>query len=792
MQLTIIPDGKKFRLETRINNELRGTVTARLEGKNFAKAASTLGIQEEHIYAIFDSFVNGGNDTIDIATQTDTASPPRFTVRPETGHVAGTAEAFTDEVLQVAGSVIEWADTDTWCALDLDFHEEYTPDATDLSHAASKLLPRPHLYWRTRRGGLRCVYQLASGYTASEIASVAALALRDRFPLGRFELLHRTRTPPGPYVRQEQLNEVAPVRRLLGQYVSTDSEYAEWLENRGFAVGGRYSHEQCPVRPSKRASANSGPVMVYEDHVYCHICNADGIKFGSGPGWFPASRLAGSQRSTLLATMVRKLCHYEHAKHGLADLPNAIQRPVYSAALKLTHGPDDPRIPLAFSSGDNLIRLDGAWSDRKGFLIHWSNDPKKSRLRMLPACQYVNEDGEIKVSESSLAWLTHPGDISQYGYPAINLVRGIRLTEFLPGPQDQLHTVVPGNVPSDRAARYVTKGERLPLEVAFGHLETLFPRLNRNALLLYLAAKGCTENPTGLPPFIFAHGYTGAAKTSTLMLAAEIAGDSVTNIEYSPSKERVRQSLIAAKTEGTYAAFDEFLKGAKGAGKTPVSAMEMLLNFTPRSVSHIMYVGPKALGSLPVCVWSDTDIPVEVSSHAQLARRLTVVPFLERVDWEQSLASIGEINMLRTRGTKEQVDAANAILSHVIDTYFMDSMPVFRDVATSLGFHAMESMGTLEEKRNRVRKLYELVCRSPKVDGGYAVIDLHQESDLLACWRTLHDTNDPYASNAVKEEDLRRLLGKKNILSLDIRQHGSKIQVRFASQDGKLFNEEIT
>jgi len=789
--LTIVPADKgKYTIERRKNDQMVTRLVAKLDNEqHFRKAAKALHVAEEDVVRLFDAFNTGAVDSITLGGKDEV----EFRLRGER-ESDGVSCVFDAKSLGTSNAVIEWKGTDQWCALDVDFHADFVPDVQDLVAAGQRLKPAPLYWWRTKSGGLRGIYKEQDGYDADELAAVAAVAILQRFRLAKIELNSKTRTPPdGVYVQQEQVVELHPLRRLLGDYVATDDEYARYLEDRGFVVGGRYTHDSCPIRPSsKRGQSNSPPVVVHGDHIFCFICQADGIRAGRGAGYFSASRLCGSERQSGLARMVKKLCHFEHARHALHDLPVCCHRPLYSAALKFTHSVDEPRVKTAMVAGQNLIRLDGGWADRAGVPVSWNNDKGLSRLKALPVTHYYVM-GEQKINQEVLSWLTHSGNISQYGYPAINLLRGARLTEFLTLPGDRLHSLVPSSLPDDRQARYIGKSDRMDLDVAWGQLELLFPKLNRNAILLYVAAKGCTESPAGLPPFIFAHGPTGASKTSTTLIASEICGDKATSIPFATSTERIRQSIIEGKTRGSFALFDEFLKGATNAGKSPVGAMEMLLNFTPDSVSHVMYAGPRALGTLPVCVWSDTDIPTEVQQHSQLARRITGVRFDEECEWERTIQPIGEITQLRSLCTPEQIAACNSILSNVMDRWFMESPPVFRDIAAELGYKSLREDGAAKEKEALIARFYAAVCLAedmPNLDGrGWKMVNMVQETELTQLWRLLHSPGDPSTSRAINEVDLKKLLRKNSVLRLDSRQYGNKIAIRFRS--GDMVNQEI-
>lgn len=766
------------------------------------KAARVLGVDR----AVLSKLLLSGKPELELESKPKPVEriPPRYMLRAEGQTIAdGTWHADIETAIKGQG-IITW-DHDAAYAVDLDFHK--APEPHDLSSVMRTLEPAPRFWWITKSGGCRCIYLELPPYKARELAAVAGASLLRRYPSATLELKQDTRTPPGEWFSETQ---TAPsLGYLLGE--SGEGDYAAWLEERGLEIGGRYEHDRCPVNPSPRAASNTPPVVVHEDGVHCYICQADGVCFGSrSPGHFPATRLSGGQSRTTLGRCVDGMAHWGHAKHVIANvqpLPEDQARGLYAALLHRRHG-DDPRVDSVFAAGEpmGLMRCGGYWATSRGEPVPVD---KQSRIIMgLPAARYVDEDGEVQVSGERTEWLAGNTDLAPIGYPSLTPVWGARVTRHQDPPEGKVFVVLNSGLLSaphcaGRRPRYLPPSKRMARAAAWSVLSSVFPGLRPEVIELLIAAKGCTEHRSGLPPMLFLSGPTGSGKTASAKIAASICGDMATIVPFAASPERLRQGLMYAKRNGSFACFDEYVKDARKAKTTPADAMEVLLNFTPESVSHMLYVGPVPLGDLPVCYWADTTLPVEVQQHAQLARRLHHIHLPEAGNWEPTMRAqgIGAPERLRSDGTPELIAAADAILSHVIDEHFPPGPPSdFAEIAKGLGFKLMRDSDHAGERDVIVRRLFDLVCAAPRITGpeakrwpgsSWRLIDLSRDTELVETWRLLADLGDPTNSRAVDELDLKRVLGLKCSARLDRRSHGQKVVVRFADEQGYHFNEEL-
>ncbi len=793
-RLVLIQDDSKITVERRrADGTLHGSSRSTFSiDHHYRKAAPLLSVSVRELQRVVDDFRRSGVSIVPLGEDTQNV----FTTRAE--HGSDRTEHADLQSALGGGALIEWTDSSACCALDLDFHGD-SNDANrpaNLTSLAQSILPRPIYWWITRNTGLRLIYTRQNQTAAIDLAGVAALTVLSRFPEGQIELLTRTRKPPGEYHACEPSDDRDALRKLFGAHEATDDDVTQYLDARGMVVGSRYPHAMCPVNPSDRAVNNAGPVQCHDDHIYCFICAADGVCFGSGvPGHFPYAKLCGTAISSLFRLCVMRFTHWCHAKFLLRDIiPNEpLAKIVYRAALNYIHG-EDPRIPLVFTTGDGLARFEGHWGDESGVPLQFRGGGIPRVLCELPTCKYLTTD-KVETSFATAEWLTHTGDLTRFGYPAISPVYGYHVAGLLDRPQYTVPVLLHNIKDVNRRPKYVNK------RAGWGELERVFPGMNKQAIKLLIAAKGCIEHGAGIEPMLFFTGPTGASKTASVQISAAILGDAATTIPYASNDERLRASLLSAKKRGSFATFDEFLKGARRNRIDASAAMEVLLNFTRDSVSHVLYVGPVAIGALPVCVWCDTTVPREVQEHAQLARRLTHVYFPDRMKWEHTLRDSGVFRPeeLRLRGGPEILEACDSVLSDVVDEFFTSGEPIFADIANALGFRQLEAADVMTEKHEAVRRLFALVGAAPVLSGrdrdrwpdaGWKLIDLVRDSELSELWRSFSD-KEQTSSRSIDELDLRSVLSLATQAKLEVRAHGGKVVVRFSSLDGTIHNNEL-
>lgn len=763
------------------------------------KAAKTLGVKFADLSTWFVAYKAGEASEITL-TSDEEKTPPVFLLRGIT-QTASEGESFAtfDEALAapIEGSphdyTIEWDSTEDVCCLDLDFHDGGKPDESTLRQCADTIRPLCCAWWFSRGGGLHLLYCVGGNLSADESAATAAVKLLARFPAASVELNRRSRRPAGEVYRNSATSTAdIPVSGSGDTLLNAD--YSAWLEERGYEVGQRYPHEQCPVNPSPRQSGNTPPVNVYEDHIYCFSCNAAGVKKGSKTaGYFPLAVLSGAVKQSMFRRCAENFTHWGHAEYVVGQIVprDNLARLYYRAALKQRHG-DDPRIPLVFSAGPKtgLIRYDGFWAGESGRSKRYGRD--SSVLSRLPVCLYpdssdIDDTGlpKLKVSPSVVEELASGDDLSPYGYPALVRVWGIQLTQMQEQPADRIFSLLQRN----GLPNFLPVKSRMPEDEAWGIIDSLYPGFNRKVVELLIVAKGCTEFRAGLPPMVFLTGPTGAGKTQSINLAASICGDTATVVTFSDQDERLRQGIHSAKQAGSFAFFDEYLKGARKKSIAPDTAMEFILNLTPDSVSHQLYTGPVPLGDLPVCCFADTTIPPEVMGHSQIARRVHHVPLRESKQWNRSTKD------LRREGD-EYVRAADSLVSHIMDRWFLPPGPTdFADVARSLGFFLFNSDESSLYKDRLIKRFFDLICAAPEYTGkangaGWKVIDPYDSGDLAESWQSLADTGD--VKTRLAEVDLRSVVGASEFIVCEIEKiKGNRVIVRFLNDDKSKVNGEL-
>jgi hypothetical protein len=757
-----------------------------------------------------------------------TGEPTR---RAETSIPANEIPGSVDEAVNDAGTaarryptettIIAWTGRDKLCALDIDFHGipiQKRPDHSRLQSIMTKVRPTPLAYWLTHGRGYRLIFAAGDGYTADEIAAIAAIAIRHHEKLAECELLTSTRLPPGPFVLAPQLVDLTYIKRWF-TFTEFDPEtVADWLDKKGLEIGRRYPHSQCPIAPD--GGGERDPVQVFDNHVRCYVCQGKGRAFGHHlPGVFPFTALAGTPVATHLRLCVTQFTHWEHAKYIVDDslkFSGDIAKLAYSAALKSVHGTADPRIPAAFLAGRNFVRFESRWSDLRGQT--WTKDVS-AELRSLPTCQHINEAGELKTREERVCRLSQPIDLTTEGYPPLEPIWGARIySEYLELRNPSRVNVVIQNatlsapqVASSRP-RYIAAHKR-PFDEAraWEVLEAVVPGINRNAVKCYIAARGVSEADIGTPPMVFCSGPSKSAKSMTVVVAAAICGDNAQSITGSVlNEERTRQGILEAKDKGTFAVFNEAMKRAKRGKISPIEIMNFVLNLTADSVSHKLYVGPVALGRMPVCVFTDTHLPEELYRDTQIARRIVHIHMPGKVDWESRFreSGAGQPHQLRL-ASPEIADACNVILSAVIDEFFRVPQ-TFHEIAAALGFRTLTESQTADDSRGQLVEFFKAVCDAPAVESasdrrrwkgrGWKVID-HGQNDLpiVRAWYEVSDEKtdgDFTKSRRCGEVDWAELLGAGEPLEMEISAHsGTKIAVRFVNvnrtRKSYRVNEEI-
>lgn len=682
--------------------------------------------------------------------------------------------------------LVVWDNINVLAAVDVDADGW---DEGRLQSILEELQPRPCFAWTTHGGGLRFIYVMQRGITAEAVAALATVNLSTAIKYRNIEIKCSTRHPLG--LRGEARCGV--VRRLQQEcdrravaswndwVEPNDVAVAEYLAERGYVAGGRYPHDRCPVQPSDTATGT--PVLVGQRGIKCFVCEAHGVD----GGFFSWARLLGrSQSPTHLGMMLKNMTHWTHAQHVLRhkfDVPVRTTQLAYAVALKVVHPEvDDAMVALVFLGGRNLLRLDRRWATAAG-------ETYVGELASVLAEVPVARDSDGQVNKSALVQLKQPHDLVNLGYPSLRAIYGCRIGCHFNRLEAYDVVFQVGSLRDDAKAqlrpRYVPPEERMRLEDAYALIEMSCPCINWSFVRLLIAAKGFAERGNGMPPMIFVTGPTGAAKTSTIKLVAAACGDVNSDVIVT-DMGRTRQAVLEGIDRGSFVTFNEVTKV-----QSPREAMDLLLNFTPDSLVHRLYVGPVPLGRLPVFCWTDTHIPQEIRRDAQLSRRLVEVALPARVDWAGPLErSIGNVANVRTH-SQLHADACNSIISDVADACFKDPT-TFIHVAESLGHLPLERSEDHEVGEEVLRELFLAFCASPEVTGsdltrlksGWRRIERGTSGVLADLWEQVRDPVDQHSSRRCSEVDWRKIMGAVEPILFEVRGSGPNVLfIRFRSAE---------
>lgn len=514
----------------------------------------------------------------------------------------------------------------------------------------------------------------------------------------------------------------------------------------------------------------------------------------------------------MLETLVKNLAHWTHAAiiiEQLLGLQGRLARLVYSAALKAYHGADDPRIKSVFTAGDDMVRQLGRWTSVDGAVTY----PRsiEETVRNLPAVQYkINTEKGPEVvidAEQVERFSKTQTELTPYGYPPILIVPGVRVYSHHIAIEYRYTLAVPASEYQQRpdiAPRYVPLNQRMALDEAWAALEAVFPGLRRDYLQHCLAAAGCAEVSHGQPYFILATGPSGSAKTTTPRVAAGILGVQPRAVSWTPSTERWHQLLAEAADVTSLVTCNEYLKLAMRQRYTAKQALDPFLELEIGLAAHRLYVGPVPITKLPGLIVTDIRIPPDIADDRQIGRRFIYVHLTSRVNWDDPCRAAGIEDAARLRfGGPHLVAAANAVLSHVIDTYF-SSPQSLAAIAQQLGFPLLEH-ADLGGGTQDLIDLFVAVCQAQPATGadanrfsgrGWKVIVRGSENDLARSWEKVCDSGW-ISSRRCESEDWAQVLqaNAAGEIVCDIRPHGdSRIGIRFrvgAVNQPTAVNEQI-
>jgi len=236
-----------------------------------------------------------------------------------------------------------------------------------------------------------------------------------------------------------------------------------------------------------------------------------------------------------------------------------------------------------------------------------------------------------------------------------------------------------------------------------------------------------------------------------------------------------------------------------------LASLSSLLTYERGISVRLLYIGHVMVRQVPVIIITDTSFPREMHCDEQLGRRFVYVHLERQVDWQRS-ARQGLEGWRAQR--PEHANAANAILSHVIEEFFGPGTPlVFEDIARELGFPLLKQGGDMGlDPRDDLLALFNACCSKEAAPApastwkgrGWRLVRREAGDPVSLTWQAVCDNlGDGFAtSRRVKEADWSRLLGTTEAVECDISPNGgSSLAIRFRcgdprSKNGR-FNEEI-
>lgn len=727
-------------------------------------------------------------------------------------------DALTQTLLEPTNTepLIAWTDIEKLCCLDVDYHDcDIKPTYEELNEILSRVRPQPLAFHMSHGNGAKLYYLSSPAYSANELAAIAGISWLANDPRATFDLIKATRHPcygrsndnaEPPCKSIDEIaflygqSDVSAIRKVL----LADVEYSDvedWLTTKGWVFGQVLPHSSCPIQPTDDSKEN---VLIGEKGIFCHRCKAKGYG-GSTPGFISYAQLVGTVDNRI-TTMVKNFCHLEHARVILSNVFKSVPlntlTDIYRVMLKIVHGSEDPRIPMAMTAGKGFVRTRGIWVTADGGEVLDTGTDKF--VRSLPGTKFVSKNektsGQLFTDVNKEVAYLNKGDITDSGYPDISFLRGCRIYgQFLPYRDSENIKVIIRPEFRNCVPQYLPAHKRMPSTDAWGFLEQEFRGIDRGYVKLLIAAKGASEGRLAQCPFMMVTGVSGAGKSTTVHIAAGICGDKADEPIFHPYPDRFRQGLMDAARNSGFVCVNEIFKGASDAKMEPVSALNPMLSLTEDSRSHVLYVGSVPFGRLPVFVLTDIKIPEQVEQDAQIARRFIFYRLPTSNNWQDNIVAKGirphEFRLL----SYEHNSAADSILSEVIDEFFQEPIPLYQ-IAERLQGGQSDSSAIVERDRTqeRMRQLYDLVCNAPAMTDknpfgytatqGWKLIDRSKSSELIDVWNDLCDGIEPKMwcqSRSIDSTDWTKILGTEHVVTCEAKAHKSMthVAIRFRSND---------
>lgn len=718
-------------------------------------------------------------------------------------------------------TLIIWNDRDSICAVDVDYHNTKSvfDDPTILFRLVT---PSPRFAWVTKSGGLRLIYLKDERTTAYEYAVLAMLCIKHHDNRASVEFKTDTWHPKsvikgkkcGDVIESPQQYDDGILAEYMGSYSIDQGKIDSYLEDKGYEIGKRYTHEQCPINPTK--GDKRSPVNITPRGIYCYVCSAedrfyDGIK--KTPGFVPYGLLLKGNYIGLVNDCIARFVHFTQAKYILhhtlsIDMKDEQLSTLYRLLLKKRHGEGSIElIEACFNSSLGFIRVDRDWRTENNEACQFGDS--SASLKSLPITWYKDEEGKFKADAVLVEKLTKPHDLSAMGYLDLQPCIGLSMYHVFNTDPNPLKVPfvyqineLSNQLYKDRTPRYLMESERRikPAE-AYQTITNMFPGLDMRVIKLLLCIRGLNEVTDGHANFVFIRGSTGSGKTSIVQLASAIAGDNAIDIAWSNDGDDLRRRIAESRSKATFVMFNEVIKAGKRTKEKQPASLKFLLNLTPRETYHKLYYGPCQVGRLPVTIMTDTDIPYSLMVDVQIARRIIYLELYGWKEWDKSLKKAGMSSYFDLRLIDENLaHVSNVILSDIIDTYFLNHTPSYKDIVKDLGFCYMNETEDAKRGIIALQKFYRQWCIEKPVASdyhpkwkeakgeGWRILDLTRpENELVEQWLDLSDgieDYDRFRSERISEAAWPHVLntGNRNIKCMVERKSASELAILFAEE----------
>lgn len=636
-----------------------------------------------------------------------------------------------------ADAVASWNCPHLLAALDIDFHSAAgAPPLHQVEVLARELQPQPLLWCTTIHGGLRAIYYKEPNfiYDAIELAVCAGLRAADHPVVtsfqGKMEVLTETRHPRSVHDGKTYgpVHREVPNQRLayLGRFTEAgclENEIDEIREELGLE-NGRYEHSYCPIEPA-HVSQSQNPVEVRDSGIYCHSCAArHGNGFRSWAAIRKARGMTTAAPSSAIGDAAKHLIHYHHAAYLMGALTPEIQthpqptkdfrRHVYASLVKYWHLEKaqaliDPRLG-GIVNDFGYVRGSDGWL-HSDTLRPSGRSFNAADVGVLPSTQFVgvDDDGAPCVMKSQTSITKHMDS---------GLIRGwMPLEPHLFTPVYFQHNrfrlgnilrVYPQVKTTRDSASYVAPAHRMNIDVAWKHVTDYFPGVDINYMTALIMARGCAESRMGKPSIIEVTGDTGSAKTATVRIVQEMYGEPTSDMT-GARPDRLEQLFGESLERSRLILFDDFAKGdsrSKDVQDRHATLYHLLLRISDGAFSfHKLYKGLTQVPMESCVVLTDMKLPPFFVNDNQFGRRVVLIRLDRPVpNWE----AMGRQIQGWWQQTPELTEAANAIHSHICDTYFAEDQNLgFQKMAKMIGYNTVREDLTDDDATQAIR---DLVC----------------------------------------------------------------------------------